>query len=480
MSKSLVIIGGGLGGLSLALIASKKNWKVKIIEKNSSLGGKLNQKKINDLKWDSGPSLITYKNIFDQLLSFSEKNNNPPKFIRLDNLFRYKFSDGTNLDYVSNLNHLIANIQKITEDKKDVMGFLNFIGLGEQIFNLSEKTFFRNYLFNQTNLQGLKELLSVSPIKAFGNYSKNVSKNIKNPNIQQLLLRYPTYVGSSPYKAPSTLCMIPYLELAYGGWYIKNGLYELVNFIKKDLIDKGCEIIMEEEVNKIEISNNKINSISTKSGSKISGDEFAFNIDPDIVYKISDGKIGKNLKQKDASMSGVVILGTLPIKSTPKNHHTVIFSNNYKQEFDQIFDDYSFPDEPTIYINNPPKNDNNYNEKEIFIMANAPPNGNNWSDENTKSSLDKILNILDKKLSIANDLKILDIWDPNRFFKDYNCPFGSIYGRVSHGWLNTFHRNPLKKSKNTHFLGGGAHPGGGTPTVIISAFLCAKKLGIKI
>ena len=34
MSKSLVIIGGGLGGLSLALIAAKKNWKVKIIEKS--------------------------------------------------------------------------------------------------------------------------------------------------------------------------------------------------------------------------------------------------------------------------------------------------------------------------------------------------------------------------------------------------------------------------------------------------------------
>ena len=113
-------------------------------------------------------------------------------------------------------------------------------------------------------------------------------------------------------------------------------------------------------------------------------------------------------------------------------------------------------------------------------MANAPPNGHKWSNENTKSSLDKILNILDKKLSISNDLKILDIWDPNRFFKDYNCPFGSIYGRVSHGWLNTFHRNPLKRSANAHFLGGGAHPGGGTPTVIISAFLCAKKLGIKI
>ena len=49
-----------------------------------------------------------------------------------------------------------------------------------------------------------------------------------SPYLRQLFNRYATYNGSSPYRAPATLCLIPYVELAGGGWYIPGGLYRLV------------------------------------------------------------------------------------------------------------------------------------------------------------------------------------------------------------------------------------------------------------
>jgi phytoene dehydrogenase-like protein len=50
-------------------------------------------------------------------------------------------------------------------------------------------------------------------------------------------------------------------------------------------------------------------------------------------------------------------------------------------------------------------------------------------------------------------------------------PGGAIYGRNSHGRRNAFLRSPNRdpRFQGLYYVGGSTHPGGGTPTVLMSA-----------
>ena len=59
MSKSVLVVGAGIGGLATALRLAKKGYKVEIIEKNAQAGGRLNQIKKDGFTFDSGPSFFS-------------------------------------------------------------------------------------------------------------------------------------------------------------------------------------------------------------------------------------------------------------------------------------------------------------------------------------------------------------------------------------------------------------------------------------
>ena len=77
----------------------------------------------------------------------------------------------------------------------------------------------------------MQDYLTLTPIDPICRYTFAVSTRLDvSPNLPRLISeldRYATYNGSSPYRAPATLAMIPYIELAGGGWYIQGGLYRL-------------------------------------------------------------------------------------------------------------------------------------------------------------------------------------------------------------------------------------------------------------
>ncbi|MCK7516402.1 MAG: FAD-dependent oxidoreductase [Ignavibacteriales bacterium] len=58
-SKSAIIIGSGLGGLSTALRLSTEGYDVTVIEKHSKPGGRLNQLKMDGFTFDVGPSFMS-------------------------------------------------------------------------------------------------------------------------------------------------------------------------------------------------------------------------------------------------------------------------------------------------------------------------------------------------------------------------------------------------------------------------------------
>ena len=71
--KEIIIIGAGLGGLSAACRLAGAGFSVTILEKNETIGGKVNFVEANGYKFDTGASLLTMRHILEDLFDFCGK-----------------------------------------------------------------------------------------------------------------------------------------------------------------------------------------------------------------------------------------------------------------------------------------------------------------------------------------------------------------------------------------------------------------------
>ena len=107
-------------------------------------------------------------------------------------------------------------------------------------------------------------------------------------------------------------------------------------------------------------------------------------------------------------------------------------------------------------------------------MANAPANEKvRWDAEGIESARQRVLKRLRASgfPDFEHEIVVSDVWTPARIEQTYDMPGGAIYGRNSHGKKNAFVR-PFNKDlrfKGMYYIGGSTHPGGGTPTVLMSA-----------
>ena len=478
-NKEVVIIGGGLGGIATAIFLSQRNFKITIIEKNENIGGKMNFFTKNGYSFDTGPSLITIPYIFENMFSkVGEKMSDHLDLIKINPLFKYIFSN-SDIIYDSNFSLIEKNVNN--KNYKELDNFYDFMTKASKLYNLSENTFFKNEIFSAPSTKDLKTLLQ-SPFNLFfKKYSDLVNKTFKDHRLRKIFLRYPTYVGASPYKSQSILSIIPFMELSFGGWYTRGGLYKIIESLEKILISNGVKIILNKKVSSINIKNKKIESVVLEQEENISADIVVSNVDPIITKTMLD----KNFRssEKNLSMSGLVFLVGVEKKIDKLHHHNVIFSDDYENEFREIFEKNIFPSDPTIYINCPTKTDKSLAPEQcesVFIMCNAPANKRIWGESEIKEAFNKVYaKLKSKNLSdIIDKSNFIKTITPNDLEKKFAAPFGSIYGKVSHGISGTVFRQPNKDSKinGLYYVGGGVHPGGGTPTVIMSGEIAANRI----
>lgn len=485
MNRSAVIIGAGLGGLATAIRLAHKGWQVQVLEQGPRPGGKLNTLKRDGFTFDTGPSLITLPKVFERLFVVGGVDfHSRLQPVRLDPLFEYRFANGDRMNYSSQLPDLVSEIERVTGSHEEVEGFYRFLELGARLFNLSERTFFERPPFARPRARDLSLLLSAPKRHAWGGYQKAVLHHFKTPQLRQVFERYPTYVGASPRDAVGTLALIPYMELAEGGWYVPGGLYRIVEELCGIAEKAGVDIQTDTPVTRVLIDSGRVIGVETEAGNRIEADIVISNADPGAIHSLTGGLAGVELKQDQLSMSGFVMLIGLDRKLEGIRHHTVCFSANYAQEFSEIFDERRFPADPTVYVNVPTRSDTSLapdGGESIFVMANAPADPAAWNSSFEAEAMRRVKQRLASSgmPDIFANARFIDCWTPARFEKEYAAPGGSIYGRVSHGWKGTFMRPALKdrEVKNLYYVGGGTHPGGGTPTVLMSAEIVTNMIG---
>jgi phytoene desaturase len=479
---NISIIGAGLGGLSAACLLAAQGHDVSIFEKNVNSGGKMNIHEAKGFRFDTGPSLLTMPFILEKL--FKECNADMSDYLtlmRLDPICKYFYSDGIVFNNYEDKSATKEEISSIAPE--DAQAYSNFLDYSKSLYQKTADAFIFNPLFSLSDLKEL-DLLSFFGIDAFTTVSKRVDSRFKSKYLRKFFKRFTTYNGSSPYLAPATLNVIPHVEINQGGFYVKGGLYKVAEAFEELAISLGVKFNFETEISEILIEGNKATGIKLKNGDRVYSDLVISNSDAteNITQLIPDGAVSNARKKKaksiEPSCSGYVLL--LGVDKTYEQliHHNIFFSENYEQEFKQIFEDKVMPDDPTIYIANTSHSDPEHAPQDgsnLFILVNAPylSPEYDWEDHSQKYG-DHIIKELERRglKDLTKHIQYREQITPKDFYEKYLSNKGSIYGTSSNNKFSAFlrPRNKSREIDKLYFVGGSTHPGGGIPLVVQSAF----------
>ncbi len=354
MDMKVIVIGGGLGALSGAIRLAKMGFKVKLFEQNNNLGGKMNELIMGQYRFDTGPSLLTMDFVVDDLFNFAGFDRSEfLEFVPIDPICRYFFPDGSIMDTSSNMEKMLKAIGALSPS--EVEPYKKYMTYCQRIYKLIADVFLYTPIhefkkvIRKSNPGILFKLYQIDPFRSF---HEGVSRFFSDPRLIQLFDRYATYNGSDPFRAPATLNIISYVEYGLGGFYIKGGMYRLVDAMEEIARRLGVEIIKSKKVEKILWSDNKVKGILIND-EEILADYVLCGTDVVTAYNsLIDGlpKRRQKLNKLEPSLSGMVFLWGVNKKHPKLKHHNIIFSSDYRHEFHQIFNDLKVPDDPTIYI----------------------------------------------------------------------------------------------------------------------------------
>ena len=351
--KRVAIIGAGLGGLAAALRLRARGFEVTVFEAGASFGGKMNRWSSEGFRFDTGPSLITMPWVFADLFrAAGSRLEDHVELLPLHPLSEYVFADGTRFTYTSDLPRWLATLHQI--EPRDVAGFLRFMELGAKLYDVSKQTFLRRMPTERPAFADLA-LLGKMPIRhGWGNYHGTVASHFRSPYLRQMFDRYPTYVGSSPYRSPATLALIPYLEYAFGGFGVRGGLHTIVEALTALARQAGVTLCLNARVARIETARGCVTGVTLADGRQSAAEVVVMNGDSATL----DELLGRAPAGAPAqSMSGFVMVLGLRRALPQLEQNTIFFSADYRREFSQIFDERRFPDDPTVYVNAPSRGD---------------------------------------------------------------------------------------------------------------------------
>jgi phytoene desaturase len=275
--KHAIVIGAGIGGLASACLLANKGFRVSVFEKNSFEGGKMKQIISGGYRFDAGPSLLTMPFQLEKLFNRCGADlSDSFQYEELKPLCRYFYPDGVVFDNFTDRDKTAEQIN--TFAPQDINSYYRFLDRSEQIYNYTAKSFLFNPLYSLTDLVDLK-FRHFLDIDAFSTVSEKVDEQISTNYLRQFFKRFTTYNGSSPYKAPATLNVIPHVELNQGGYYVKGGLFKVAENMRLLAEKKGVIFHFNSPIESILTSGKKAVGVRLEDGSEHSCDLLFANTD---------------------------------------------------------------------------------------------------------------------------------------------------------------------------------------------------------
>lgn len=479
-SPVVAVIGGGFGGLALAVRLQAGGAKVTLLEKRPKIGGRAYQLVERGYVFDMGPSLITAPYILDSVFRAAGRRlTEYLDLVPLDPFYRVYFHDGTHLDYVGDPERMKAQMRAF--NPQDAERLDAFWGAVRPVFQavigdrLGSKPF-----------DTLPTMLGFVPralrLRAHLPVTTVVNRYFQDFRHRFLYSFHPLFIGGHPFHTPAIYLMIPYLEREGGVWFARGGMYSLVEALGRLFRELGGVIRTQAEVSRIRVLDGK--AVGVEVGTEfLPADAVVSNADVGHTYRgLVDPAhrrrwTDEKLRRTHFTMSCFLLYLGVRRRYPQLRHHTLILAERYKSLLDDIFFRRILPDDFSLYLHVPTRTDPGMappGGESIYVLVPVANNlsGIHWPTTQAPFTA-KVLSFLESwgLEGLRENLEVLHVFTPDDFARELNATHGNAFA-IEPRLLQTAWFRPHNRSEdvaNLYLVGAGTHPGAGVPGVFLSA-----------
>lgn len=485
--QKIIIIGAGIGGLATANLLAKAGHEVHVYESLHSAGGRAGTLSKDGFIFDTGPSWYLMPKVFEHYYDLLDKKIiDELHLTKLAPAYRVFFEHDEPITITGSLHKDALLFEKIETGSGSWLK--KYIRESDEIYQLSLKHFLYSNFANVKDFikyDLLKRSLKMGQL-ALTPIHRYIARSIHDRRLQQIL-EYPmVFLGTSPFSAPALYSLMSALDFKEGVFYPQGGIYKIIESLQRIAEELGVTIHYNAPVKQIIVKNDI--AVGIKTGNKkndadivISNADLHFT-ETQLLSPAHQSYAESYWKKQQAGPSALLMYLGVKGKLPKLTHHNLLFVDDWKKNFKDIYSSKTVPKNPSIYISKPSETDRTVAPKgheNVFILV-PLPSGVSVSQSSLQHLADQYLLQIEKMtgVSLIDRIVTKTLFGPNDF------------GSKFHSWQNTalgpshilkqsaFFRTPNKSKQvsNLYYVGGSTVPGIGLPMCLIGAELVFKRI----
>ena len=481
---SVVVVGGGVAGLSAACWLADAGAEVTVVEKNEQLGGRASVLEADGFRFDMGPSWYLMPDVFERF--FDHFDREPADYYdlhRLDPHYRLFYKDGDRIDVTGDIEHTKSTFEAYEPGAGEA--FERYLEQSRRNYEVGMEHFVyedRPRLRDWIDLDVARQSRGLTLL---GSMQGHVEKYFDHPKLQQVVQYSLVFLGGSPRNTPALYNLMSHVDFNLGVWYPDGGIASVIDGFVTLGEELGVTYETGRPVQEIDGEAGGFR-LETPAGA-LTADLVVSNADYPHTEQalLSPEDRGYDAEYWDSrTYAPSAFLLYLGVEGDLGDlaHHTLVLPTNWEDHFEQIFERPAWPDEPAYYVCAPSQTDDSLapdGHSACFVLVPVAPALEDNEDART-AYRDQIL--ADIATNTGTDLRDRIVYERTFCVRDFADRYNSYRGTalgLAHTLRQTSIFRPSQRSKSVdglYFTGSYTSPGIGVPMCLISGEHVAEKV----
>ena len=485
-----IVIGAGFGGLAAAMRLGGKGYRVTVIDRLKTPGGRATAHHEGGHRFDLGPTIVTLPQVFEDLWAVTGRNFRDDVDLRpLDPFYTIRFADGAHFTVRPDRAAMEAEVMRLSP--RDLDGYHRFVRDARSSYSFG----FEN--MGRRPMTRLWDIVKVLPVFAWHRADRSVAAHaaarMRDERLRMAMSFHPLFIGGDPFHVTSIYSLVSYLESAFGVHYAIGGCAALAQAMADVVADQGGLIRYGAEVDEILLERGRVSGVRLTGGEVVSAPLVVSDADAGHTYERLLRKAPKRrwtperLRRARWSMGLFVwYFGTRGTAGMwpEAGHHTILSGPRYEGLVRDIFGTGKLAQDMSLYVHRPTVTDPTAapaGDDTFYALSPVPhlghANGLDWA-EMAEPYRARVQEVLERNLlpGLGEHVSVSRMMTPLDFRARYLSPLGcgfSLEPRILQSACFRPH-NIVEEVPGLYLVGAGTHPGAGLPGVISSAEVLDK------